>query len=296
MMQTSTSTSRLSKHLRVVPPIPPAMTSSLKQQLYDIFQSLVKERDQLRLEVAQAHETINLLETEINAIKSCGDGAFAKVAHIREVSRHTFELVDESTSGSHWLKDIWLSEPNNAVLLGEAESSWRENMTNPQKALNIVGQLLKRTTEKSERIKCSLFMSAIMLAKGKTEESCAGVNDVLHQCGNDFEYKHLAGVAHYLRGRVFIEIKSFRQAYWDFSMAVFTPGYHERVKHFQQYAENRILQEDDQEQLSTSDGCDDQLSIDLPPNQRPALKLAPGMQVSLDEFEFEKASATPNSA
>jgi hypothetical protein len=225
--------------------------TSLKRELYDTFQSLISDRDQLRLEVAQAQETISILETEINAIKFHGDAAFAKMADKMEVTRHTFELVTESTSDSHWLNDIWLSEANNAALLGEAEAAWKENMSNPQKALDIVETVLKGATKKSERIKCNLFVSAIMLAIGKPEEACASANMALHQCGNDFRYKHLAGIAHYLRGRVFLEIQSFRQAYWDLSLAVFTPFYHERAKHFQQYTENCLLHEDKQEQPST---------------------------------------------
>ena len=269
--------------------------ASLKQQLYDAFQALVNERDQLRLEVSQAQEIISLLEMELNAIKCHGDAAFAKVADTRGVARHTFELVTESTPASHWLKDLWLSEPSSAALLGEAETAWEGNVTNPQKALNIVGKVLNGTIKQSERIKCNLFVAAIMLATGKTEEACAIANEMLHLCGNDFRYRHSAGIAHYLRGRVFLEIKSFRQAYWDFSLALFTPRYHERVKHFQQYTENRILQEDDPEQTSiqTTDGSNDQLPMDSASSRRPVLKLAPRAQVPLDDFKFEKAITAP---
>jgi hypothetical protein len=169
--------------------------ASLKQELYDIFQALISDRAQLRLEVAQAQEITSLLETEINAIKSHGDEAFGKVADKMEITKHTFELVAESTSASHWLKDIWLSEPSNAVLLGAAEAAWEANMANPQKALNIIGKVLNGNTKQSERIKCNLLVSAIMLDTGRTEEACASANDALRQCGNDFKYKHLAGVA-----------------------------------------------------------------------------------------------------
>jgi hypothetical protein len=269
--------------------------TSLKRELYDTFQSLVNDRDQLRLEIAQAQETISILETEINAIKFHGDAAFAKMADKLEVTRHTFELVTESTSDSYWLKDIWLSDAKSATLLGEAEAAWRENISNPQQALDIVERVFKRVTNKCERIKCNLFVSAVMLAIGKTEEACASANEALHQCGDDFNYKHLAGIAHYLRGRVFLEIQSFRQAYWDLSLAVFTPCYHERAKHFQQYTENRLLHEDKQERISTRiiDGSNDQILTDTASDQRPSLKLAPEMQAPMDEFMFEKVNITP---
>jgi hypothetical protein len=269
--------------------------ASLKQELYDIFQALINDRDHLRLEVVQAHEVISLLETEINALKSHGDEAFEKVADKVEITKHTFDLVAESTSASHWLKDIWLLEPSNAALLGAAEAAWEANMANPQKALNIIGKVLNGNTKQSERIKCNLLVSAIMLDTGRTEEACASANDALRQCGNDFKYKHLAGVAHYLRGRVFLEIKSLRQAYWDFSLAVFTPGYHEHAKHFQDYTENCILHQDAKDRLSgwTMDGGDCQLHTERASNHRPMLKLAPEIKVPLEEFKFEKATTTP---
>jgi hypothetical protein len=224
--------------------------TSLKQELHDIFQALVNDRDQLRLEVTQAQEITSLLEMEINAIKSHGDEAFEKVADKMEITKHTFELVAESTSACHWIRDIWLSEPSNVALLGAAEAAWEANMANPQRALNIIGKILNGNTKQSERIKCNLLVSAIKLDAGRTEEACTSANDALRQCGNDFRYKHLAGVAHYLRGRVFLEVKSLRQAYWDFSLAVFTPGYHGHVKHFQDYTEKCILHQHAKDQLS----------------------------------------------
>ena len=268
--------------------------ASLKQELYDIFQALINDRDQLRLEVTQAQEIISLLETEINALKSHGNEAFEKVADKMEITKHTFELVAESASTSHWLRDIWLSEPSNAALLGAAEAAWEANMANPQKALNIVGKVLNGNTKQSERIRCNLLVSAIMLDAGRTEEACASANDALRQCGNDFKYKHLAGVAHYLRGRVFLEIKSLRQAYWDFSLAVFTPGYHEYAKHFQDYTENCVLHQGANDRPSgwTMDGGDDQRHIERASNHQPMLKLTPHIQVPLEEFRFEKATTT----
>jgi FtsZ-binding cell division protein ZapB len=269
--------------------------ASLKQGLCDIFQALIDDRDQLRLEVTQALEIISLLEMEMNAIKSHGDEAFEKVADEMEIAKHTFELVADSVPTSHWLRDIWLSEPNNAALLGAAEAAWEANMANPQKALNIIGKVLNGSIEQGERIKCNLLVSAIKLDAGRTEEACASASDALRQCGNDFRYRHLAGVAHYLRGRGFLELKSLRQAYWDFSLAVFTPGYHEHVKHFQAYTENCILHQDAKDRLSgrTMDGGNDQRHIGRASHHQPMPKFTPKIQVPLEGFKAEKATSTP---
>jgi len=271
------------------------MDSSLKQELFNTFQDVIKQRDQLRLELVHAQETIRLLESEIDATKYHGDKAFAQVADQLGVVRHKFQLTADSDPASYWLDDLWLSVPENAKLLGEAEEAWEKNMVNPQKALNIAARTVKDNINRDDKIKCALFVSAIMLASGRTEEACANANEALRECGHSFMYKNLAGIAHFLRGRVFLELKSLRQAYWDFSLAIFTPGYHERAKHFQQYTENRILQEDHcSAPIQSSDELDNLPPLDLALDRKPILKLAPEIAVPLDGFEFEKPSTTPD--
>lgn len=272
--------------------------TSLKRELYDSFQSLSKEGDRLRLELARAQDTISILETEIDAIKFHADAAFAKMAEQMKVPRHTFELTTDTIPGSSWLKDIWLSQPSNVDLLGDAEAAWKEKLTDPREALHIAAQVCSETTNRSDVMMCSLFVAAAMLATGKTEEACAYANEVLRESGNHCHYKYIAGIAHYLRGRVFLEMHSFRQAYWDFSLAVFTPGYHERAKHFQKYSEMCCMDEEIRGQRSTmiADGPNGQPSAGSTEDQRPALKLTLGMHPPTDEFKFEKATITPISA
>ena len=271
---------------------PQSPMTSLKQELYNTFQSLINQRDRLRLELVHAQETISLLETEYNAAKYHGDEAFAQVADQLGVARHRFQPPD-SIPATRWLDDLWLSVPDNATLLGAAEVAWEQNMTNPQTALNIVAQVLKGNTKTHEKIKCTLLISAIMLSSGQIEIACANANEVLRECGKNFFYRHLAGIAYYLRGRVFLELKCFRQAYWDFSLAVFTPGYHEKSKHFQQYTENMILQEAYREATRSSPQRPENMPLDLAPGKQPLLWLAPETTVPLDGFEFEKANLTP---
>ncbi len=104
--------------------------ASLKQELYYTFQSLIKQRDQLRLELVHAQETISLLEAEFNAAKYHGDEAFAQVADQLGVVRHKFHPPD-FIPATRWLDDLWLAVPDNAGLLGEAEEAWEQSMTNP---------------------------------------------------------------------------------------------------------------------------------------------------------------------
>ncbi len=133
-----------------------------------------------------------------------------------------------------------------------------------------------------------------MLSSGQIEIACANANEALRECGNNFLNRRLAGIAYYLRGRVFLQLKNFPQAYWDFSLAVLTPGYHEKAKHFQQYTENMILQENRRKAPRPStDRPENMQPLDLAFDKNPVLRLAPGITAPFDGFEFEKASATP---
>ena len=265
--------------------------ATLKKQLYDIFQAILRQRDQARVEITRAQETIALLEAEIAALKFRADDAFARVAVQQGSLRHQGDIPAESPPGTHWISDLWLSTTKDRTLLGEAEGAWERNLSNAQEALNVVAKLVRENTSVRERIKCALFVCAVLLANGRKEEACANANEALRLCGTDFRYKHLAGIAHYLRGRVFLEIQSLRLAYWDFSLAIFTGGYHERAKFFQNLTESQIMQQELHQDLSGPDA--DGPGEYEPPQGDTALKLRPEIEVPVDGFTFENPNSMP---
>jgi hypothetical protein len=222
---------------------------SLKQQVLDQFEIVRRQRDEALKDLSQAQETIAILEAELAAIKYYGDLTYAKVAHEQGITK---AQVDRShqvtiTSATIWIDNIWLCSSEDNGILAPAEKAWEGNLHNPQLAIILVTQALRTKPVKKDRLKCKLFMAAIQLSAGSLESACAGVNECIHECGNDPRFKDLAGIAYYIRGRIFVAMKLFPPAHWDFSKAVLTKGYHEQVKKWQGYCETCILEGEGEE-------------------------------------------------
>lgn len=224
--------------------------TSYSQQILDQFEVVRRERDAAVRELSRAQETITVLEAEVTAIKYHGDLAYAKVADEQGMSKRQIERSPPEvklTSATLWIGDIWMCTLENINILRPAEEAWRMNFANPQQAIVLATEALKTNLVKKERLRCKLFMSAIQFSAGSLEQACAMANDCIRECGTDPRYKNVAGIAYYIRGRIFMEMKLYSNAHWDFSMAVFTEGYHEQVKKWQGYCASRMLEEEGRE-------------------------------------------------
>jgi hypothetical protein len=217
---------------------------SLKQQVLDQFEIVRRQRDEALKDLSQAQETITILEAELAAIKYYGDLAYAKVADQQGISKIQVDRTHQVivTSAMVWIDDIWLCSSEDTGILAPAERAWEGNLHNPQLAILLATQALKTKPVKKDRLRCKLFMAAIQLSAGSLESTCAGVNECIHECGTDPRFRDLAGIAYYIRGRIFVAMKLFPPAHWDFSKAVLTKGYHEQVKKWQGYCETCILE------------------------------------------------------
>ncbi len=218
------------------------MTSS-KQQILDHFEIICRQRDAALRELSQAQETITLLEAELTAVKYYGDLAYAKVADEQGVSKRQIERNPEVKvkDATAWIDGIWLCSPENTNILAPAEVAWAQNLHNPQSAILLVTEALKTKPVKKDHVRCKLFMAAIQFSAKVLEPACALVNDCINECGTDPRFKDIAGIAYYIRGRIFLEMKIYPSAHWDFSMAVLTKDYHEQVKKWQGYCETCIF-------------------------------------------------------
>jgi hypothetical protein len=222
---------------------------SLKQQVLDQFEIVRRQRDEALKDLGLAHETIAILEAELAAIKYYGDLTYAKVAHEQGITKAQVDRSHQATIANAmvWIDDIWLCSSEDTDILRPAERAWEANLHNPQSAILLVAQALKTKPAKKDRLKCKLFMAAIQLSAGSLESACAGVNECIHECGTDPRFRDLAGIAYYIRGRIFLAMKLFPPAHWDFSKAVLTKGYHEQVKKWQGYCETCILEGEGEE-------------------------------------------------
>jgi hypothetical protein len=225
--------------------------TSFRQQILDQFEIVRRQRDAALWELSQAHETITILEAELTAAKYYGDLAYAKVADEQGVSKRQIERSPEVTTTNTvaWIDDIWLCSSDSTSILAPAEEAWRKNLHNPQSAILQVTEALKTKPVKRDRITCKLFMAAIQLSAGSLEAACALVNDCIKECGVDPRFRDIAGIAYYIRGRIFLAMKIFPSAHWDFSMAVLTKGYHGQVKKWQGYCETCLFEGEGQQAI-----------------------------------------------
>jgi hypothetical protein len=236
------------------------MTSST-QQILDQFEIVRRQRDAALWDLSQAQETITILEAELTAAKYYGDLAYAKVADGQGISKRQIERSPgvTTTNAVAWIDDIWLCSSDSSSILAPAEEAWRKNLHNPQSAILQVTEALKTKPVKKDRITCKLFMASIQFSVGSLEAACALVNDCIKECEVDPRFRDIAGIAYYIRGRIFLAMKIFPSAHWDFSMAVLTKGYHGQVKKWQGYCETCIFEGEGQQateedvQSSTTD-------------------------------------------
>lgn len=217
--------------------------TSLKEQVLDQFEIVRRQRDEVLKDLSHAQETITLLEAELAAVKYYGDLAYAKVADEQGISKTQIERTPEVeiTNAAVWIDEIWLCSSENTSILRPAEKAWQNNLHNPQSAILLAMQALKTKPVKKDRLRCNLLMAAVELSAGSLESACARVNECVHESGTDPRFKDIAGIAYYIRGRIFLAMKLYPPAHWDFSMAVLTKGYHEQVKKWQGHCETCIL-------------------------------------------------------
>jgi hypothetical protein len=215
---------------------------STKQQILDQFEIVRRERDGALKQLSQAQETITLLEAELAAVKYYADIAYAKVVDEQGISKRRVERTPgvTVTNATAWIDDIWLCSSDITNALGAAEQAWENNLHNPQSAILLVTKVLKANPTKKDRLICKLFIAAIQFSAGTLEPACAAVNECIHECGTDPRFKDIAGIAYYIRGRIFVAMKIYPAAHWDFSIAVLTKGYHEQVKKWQGFCETWI--------------------------------------------------------
>lgn len=146
---------------------------------------------------------------------------------------------------SCWIEnDLWLCSSVNGALLGEAEAEWKVGAK--QRSLNILFRGTERSgLNPSDRAKCQLLISAIMLADGQPERSRAQAEEALREIKDKrVQSGDLAGIAQYLIGRNYLVMERPLDAAWAFSNAAATPGYEEKVRQYSQEAWQQVREMD----------------------------------------------------
>lgn len=218
------------------------------QDIVKLFKQVCSRLRETEHLLADARETINILECELEHARDRGNEADAQVKRDLKLS-NSGSLTKHTTKrdeGSLLIEDTWLSTSATSRLLGEAEVAWIENPRNPQSALAATTMLLKRPDlTRRDRILCTLFESAILLSIGRLNDSCARANRAIRECGMDWRLEDLRSIGHFIRGRYLLERRSYRLAFRDFSVAVFADGYRDIAKNFRDQAATGMFYEVD---------------------------------------------------
>lgn len=218
-------------------------TSLEGRQVLIMLNQLTEERDTLRQCLHFALETIDILDTQLTEYNSLLGNAQTRLSERTELSNpHPTTDVHKpqvkTSTDLAWIEDTWLCSRQNSALLGEAEEQWKGGR--PQQALILVQRVLSSNSnlEAADELKCRLFMAALVHYGGKHEESNTLVDTALRmtqdQCPMTYsQAREIRGIAHFIQGKNLMGMKRWHTAYWAFSKALYTPGYHSKAQFLQ---------------------------------------------------------------
>jgi tetratricopeptide (TPR) repeat protein len=216
------------------------------RQLLVLFNQLADERNRLLQDLRYALDTINVLETQLAEYDCLLEQAQSRLSGRTDLTKPRISAeaqkpqVEPSTEVA-WIDDTWLCSCQNSAFLGEAEAQWKAGR--PQQALIAASRALSSHPylELADKLKCRLFIAALVHYGSKYEESNERVDSVLRTIqeqppANYAQAREVRGIAHFIRGRNLMGLKEWHLAYWSFSKALYTPGYHSKAQNLQKEA------------------------------------------------------------
>lgn len=100
-----------------------------------------------------------------------------------------------------------------------------------------------------DNMKCRLLMAAVFHCSGECDKSDQFADDVLKNCGRYRiayyrQVRELGGIARLIWGTNLMALKDWESAYWSFSRALHTPGYHVKAQHLQRETMESLMREE----------------------------------------------------
>ncbi|KAI9723970.1 MAG: hypothetical protein M1812_000688 [Candelaria pacifica] len=232
------------------------LDASLADEIHWRMLALKEERDNLRIELKYARETIKeltsqnseylglLVKTEAQA------AAITKVTQPKQNDRLTHE---KDIRGTDWIMGTWLSSAEDRALLGHVEIDWTKG--DYQRALASLDKILieDKMTHKT-RVNAKLLKSTILRTCEQSEKALAQTEEALGICDRWPMYD-LAGKAQFHRGLCYFQMELFAEASWCFSLATHTDGHIEEVAIHKKDAEEkrtRLSKGDPRRMVSTN--------------------------------------------
>lgn len=229
-------------------------TSLEEGQAIIMLNQLTEERDTLRQCLHVALETINFLDTQLAEYNSLLENAQTRLSERTELSKsHTTTGMHkpqvESSTDLAWIENTWLCSRQTSAVFGEAEEQWKGGR--PQQALILVQRVLSSNSNlgTADELKCRLFMAALVHYGGKHKESNKLVDTALRMIQDQrrmtySQAREIRGIAHFIQGKNLMGLRRWHMAYWAFSKALYTPGYHSKAQFLQKEAIDNSKRDD----------------------------------------------------
>ena len=230
------------------------------RKVLDSFNRLADERDKLNRDLIYAYETISTLSVQLGEYEFLLKEAQERIAKRTELSMGHLQPEPpksqvETNTAVDWIEDIWLCRSKDSALLGEAEAQWKNR--SPQQALITASQLPSTRAKAGKKLglvdqlKCHLLVAALLHFGGKYDESCDTIDMVrkttqeqVQVCISYAQTREIYGIGYFIEGKNLLGMRIWQLAYWSFSKALYTPGYHAKAQRLQKEAINRVQRED----------------------------------------------------
>ncbi|KAJ5106766.1 hypothetical protein N7456_003441 [Penicillium angulare] len=159
----------------------------------------------------------------------------------RRSEQDSYSVSPKMNSPRVWIDDLWLCNDTENTPIQEAEAYWKNG--SPKNALEIVSQAIDSNPflSPAEEIRCRVFGAAVLHSMGQFEVSSRRLEVILETAArysilDDPRCKDIVGIAYYVFGRNSLEMGRFSEAYYLFSRALGTSGYHEKTREYQKSA------------------------------------------------------------
>lgn len=215
--------------------------------LLETFNRVADQRDAARRDLSFAIETVHELKTHISGLNHLLLKAQRELEK-REALKCKQKPQAEPTPQGKWIENTWLTEPSFGFLLHDAEKEWENG--NPQGTLDLMPRCLGSDDLDFEgHMMCRLLMAAVFHRTHNTDQSMQFAEDVLKRCESHYQKDpiqagEIAGIAQFLRGKIFMSEGNWTHAFWAFARATSNPRYKAKAQDLKAIAASTFPEEE----------------------------------------------------
>ncbi|BDD55144.1 hypothetical protein MPDQ_000633 [Monascus purpureus] len=218
--------------------------STEAKHLLKTINELADERDRLTKDLQHALETIKTLQDKLAEYDFLLKRARVRITQLRTTNSRPRGDAAKRPPSDPWIHHIWFCSSKSSELLGQTEHDWKSG--HPQRALYRLSTILStRNLTLADHLMCKLLMAAIFHYTQNYNESNQLLESVLEtthgQLVRDYSNTmELTGIARFIQGKNMAANENWNEAFWSFTKALYTPGYHTMAQKLQSEAMNKL--------------------------------------------------------